>query len=154
MTTTIVRTLTENLELILTKYPLTVEEREIHLKRIIRLYTAHGKLRYRLDESSYLILSIESRETQKSKRYPKSPFPLLSNVEVFSTSIGSYNEELLSHGIKSRGKLNEPLSLNGEPNALIYISHYTNLNLKCNKYLRQQYKRLSYLRSSRQYSAY
>jgi len=136
------------LEKILTQYlqdsnPLNVS---YHLKEILKEFGHKSYLKYKLDSGSYLILTKDSRKIQSYKRYYDSPFPLLGNLEVFSTTVGEWNNELKKYGLKTRSKANEhPTTLVGTK---IHLCYYDTLNSKGNRYLRQQYKRLNLYRTS------
>lgn len=110
-------------------------------------------MKYRLDDQHYLLLTREERKIKQHKRYFNSPFPLLSNLEFFSNTLGEWNKSLLTYGLKTRVKNDDPC----EKTSLgshIYLSSYTTGNYKSNRYLKTQYKRLEKYRSTRNVKSY
>jgi len=64
------------------------EERLLLIEKLVSQFGRTSSLKYQINEESYLILTKDERITKRLKRYPESPFPLLSTVELFSNSIG------------------------------------------------------------------
>ena len=127
----------------------------IVLEDIVLKFTKESYLKYTLSNDSYLILSKDVRGPSWKQRYPDSPFPLLSSVETYKNSIGSWNEELKLYGLKSRLKLQDYPTVNlPEVGTHIYLSYVHNINKKSNKYLRYQYKQLSKYRKHHQVKDY
>ena len=128
----------------------------IVLEDIVLKFTKESYLKYSLSNDSYLILSKDVRGPSWKRRYPDSPFPLLSSVETYKNSIGSWNEELKLYGLKSRLKLHDyPTTKNlPEVGTHIYLSYVHNINNKSNKYLRYQYKQLRKYRKHHQVKHY
>jgi hypothetical protein len=50
-------------------------------------------LRYRLTDQSYIILTKDERKIKSLRKYEGTPFPLLSNLESFSTYREAWNKE-------------------------------------------------------------
>lgn len=127
----------------------------IVLEDIVLKFTKESYLKYSLSNDSYLILSKDVRGPSWKRRYPDSPFPLLSSVETYKNSIGSWNEELKLYGLKSRLKLHDQPSADlPDIGTHIYLSYIHNINSKSNKYLRYQYKLLRKYRSLNQVTRY
>jgi hypothetical protein len=145
--------LLKELKSILKSYKFTPEEILLHVERIVREFRKGGYLKYRLDEKAYLILCLDERKLNKFKRYSHSPFPLLSNVVLFRNCVGSWNEELESYGLSIRYKLGDG-SPATEVGSRIHLAYYNSENSRCNKYLREQYKRLEQMRTQRNTKAY
>ena len=101
-----------------------------------------SSLKYLLSDQTYLILSKDERQVRKLRKYYSSPLPLLSGIEVFKTSTGEWNEELMNYGIKARAKYGEspnPSDIGSQ----IFVIYYDSINSLSNRYLKKQYKRLT-----------
>lgn len=88
-----------------------------------------------------ILLTKDCRKVENLKKYKNSPFPLLSNIEYFSNSIGEWNSELLQYGIKARHK-DKDYKSEGQAGIRIHLIKYDTLNNKNNRYLIRQYQRL------------
>ena len=66
------------------------------------------------------------------------------NIELFSNSIGGWNEDLRQYGIKARARRLEPSTTS---NCQIYLYDVTSLTSRGNSYLRRQYNRLTHSRT-------
>jgi hypothetical protein len=99
--------LLHNIDRILASYILDKEERLQFIKNIIAQFKTRESLKIPLENGSYLLMSKTSRTLKNLRRFPNSPFPLLSNLESFSNTIGSINEELLSYGLQTRERLED-----------------------------------------------
>lgn len=108
---------------------------------LLRQFERCTTLRYHLTRNSSLILSKDERSLNKFRRYKSSPFPLLSNIEYFCSSVGEMNTELAKFGILSRSKINDKNS-KVIPGTKVHILYHDSANAKGNKYLRKQYARL------------
>lgn len=119
-------------------------------------FAHYGYVKHRLDDKSYLILSIDDRNKSSSRRYPNSPFPLLSNIDCFIKTIGDWNSELSDYGLKTRRKLGDHLepSTYTSIGSTIRLVHYSTSSGTGNKYLKSQYRRLSQLRSKGDIAGY
>lgn len=116
------------------------------IKELVTQFELEGSLRYPLDSQTSLIILKDERRLNNLKRYEASPYPLVSNVEYFSNSVGGWNEELLSYGIKTRSKphdLDQPSDLGSR----IHLVKLDTINSRGNRYLKRQYRRLEYYRS-------
>ena len=149
-TTQIIR----DLDRILKHYIAEPEIRKLQVNQILLHYSKKSYIKYSLDDRAYLILSKVERKLNCLKRYKNSPFPLLSNLERFSQTIGSWNEELLQFGLKTREKLRDHAANEDLVGTKIYLSFYHTENSKCNAYLKRQYRRLEKYRSSKNITAY
>jgi len=133
---------------------LTEKELNSTLLSILTAFSNAQHYYHPLNNLTYLVLSHDSRDVSNKKRYSKSPFPLLSILEEFSCTIGDWNEELASFGIKARkkyGDTNLPEEILG---TRIHLSRTTSINQKSNSYLKRQYKRLTQYRTSRDVNEY
>lgn len=88
------------------------------------------------------------------KRYYNSPFPLLSNLEFFSNTIGQWNRTLLAYGIKTREKYGDNPDNHATTGSQIFLSSYSTGTYRGNKYLKNQYKRLRKYRLEGRVNAY
>lgn len=138
--------LIKNLDFILKSYyPYGFDRRKV-LTEIVTRFEQAGSLRYSLDSQTSLILLKDDRRLNHLRRFQDSPFPLVSNVEYFCNSVGGWNEELLSYGIKTRSKsATSPLSAVG---SRIHLVKLDNINSRGNRYLKRQYKRLQTYRKT------
>lgn len=118
----------------------------LHLiKHLLKQFERCTTMRYFLSSQSSIILSKDERKLNKLRRFRNSPFPLLSNVEYFSSSVGEMNTELIKYGIKSRSKINDKNS-NVDPGIKIHVLYHDTINARGNRYLRRQYARLEHYR--------
>ena len=143
-----------DLRRILKKYYPDREIRESLLREILSKFQKMTELKYQLNTEASLILRRDERKPSWKQRYYDSPFPLLSCVERYQNSIGCWNEELKSYGLKSRSKINDPREKASNTGTHIYLLHTTSINLTCNKYLKSQYKRLERYRNSHSIISY
>jgi len=91
------------------------------------------------------------------RKYPQSPFPLLTNLERFSNTVGGWNTELQEFGIQSRLKEGDEHLLPGhEPNVgiMVHLAYYGTLSSSGNRYLRHQYSRLESYRLAGRITSY
>lgn len=128
---------------ILKPYVESKPERLVLIQHLLTQFEKQSSYRYLLQEDPkiYLILSRDERLVRNSHKYSNSPFPLLSTVEVFRTSIGSWNEELLEYGLRTRQKYGD----SSDPSTIgshIYLIHTSTITSTGNNYLKRQYKRL------------
>lgn len=133
---------------ILKSYGLKDEVLQHHLESIAQQFSGNRKfLKYELDHNSYLILTTDERKLCNFRKYRNSPFPLLSNLELFSNTVGQWNQDLLSFGIKTREKYHDnPETKRLNLGTKIHLVLFQSPNQKGNKYLRTQYSRLEKLR--------
>lgn len=136
-----------DLNRILKHYIANPEERKLQVDQIILQYSRNSFIKYPLDAKAYLILSKDERNLLHKKRYSNSPFPLLSNMERFSKTIGSWNEELQLFGLKTREKLLDHSDNTDLVGNQIHLCYFHTHNNKANKYLKRQYRRLEKYRS-------
>jgi len=133
---------------------LTEKELNSTLSSILNAFNNTQYLVHPLDNTTYLVLSHDSRDVSNKKRFKNSPFPFLSSLEEFSNTIGDWNEELEVFGIKARKKYGDT-DLPGEIlGTRIHLCRTTSINLKSNQYLKRQYQRLSHYRSTSNISEY
>jgi hypothetical protein len=150
MTVTNIKLL-QHIKLILKDYyPDKLERKEI-VRLIVQRFENKRELRYPLTPNTSLCLYRDDRKVNGIRKYPNSCFPYLSNVEIFSISVGEWNEELLSYGIKTRSKASDDLTNCGT--RIHLVLHNTPSSLG-NRYLRNRYKRLTHLRATNQTQAY
>ena len=81
--------LLKTLSRILRSHGMRGEEQKLHLNTITTQFQNKAELKYSLDDRSFLVLSKDVRSLNRLRRYKNSPFPLLSNLEVYSNSLGS-----------------------------------------------------------------
>jgi hypothetical protein len=142
-----------NLERILKHYESCSATRHRLIKRLLLEFEEKGSLHHSLSPTHSLLLTKDERKCKGLlRKYEHSPFPYLSNVEYFCTAPGSYNETLLTYGIKARSKLNEQPS--SQVGSQIHLLCRETLNYRCNQYLRKQYKRLASLRHQHEITKY
>lgn len=145
---TIQTPLLKNLSKILKDYypdPLT---RRRVVKDIAHQFDMKPHVEYSLTNQVTLLLSKDERNLTKLRKYKDSPFPFLSNMELFSNSVGSWDEELQKYGIKSRSKTG--LDVGNR----IYLIKYSSVCGRGNRYLRNQYNRLHRYRETHQINKY
>jgi hypothetical protein len=132
-------------------FPSSLDRKEIKDLLIKKLDRA-PQVKYTLPTNEILILSKDIRSIQKVRKYSNSPFPLLSNIEYFSNSIGGWNTELKKYGIKARHKSGD----NSEslPGIRIHLLKYDTLTSKGNKYLRRRYRTLEKSKHKKDYKTY
>jgi len=120
---------------------------------ILHEFEEQGYCQYFLTkDESIILLRDERRPPFRLRKFLKSPFPYLSNMEYFGLESGPWNEELAAYGIKCRSKYGDyPHSKGG---SRIHLIQHWSLNNRCNQYLKQQYKRLLHYRTSQQYHLY
>lgn len=149
-TTNLIRTLSR----ILRSHGLKGEEQKLHLKTITSQFNGQQELKYSLDDRSFLVLSKDVRSMNRLRRYPRSPMPLLSNLEIFSNSLGSWNAELLEYGLKTRYKSGDTPTSSEHSGTNIHLAYYRTFSSQGNQYLKRQYKRLRTLRDKKLYASY
>jgi hypothetical protein len=128
--------------------------RKCKIKEIVADFQNKKIMMYRLDGDSYVILTHEERNLPPYKRYINSPFPYISNLDKFRSSVGEFNEELENFGITTKTKYKDTLSANRECGTYIFLGRYSSKINRCNRYLKRQYTRLDKLRSAAQTSSY
>jgi hypothetical protein len=139
----------------LKQYGLTEEERNLHIQAILSQFVKEQFVKYPLDDKSYIILSKNDRKLKNLRKYDKSPFPLLTNLEAFGNTVGQLHESLLKYGIKTREKLNDnPLTPLDSLGTQIYLVYYQTTNSRGNHYLRRQYERLRKYRAGNRIKSY
>jgi hypothetical protein len=122
-------------------------DRKIMKETLLKKLESSNFVRICLHDNSSLILLKDERKFKSLRRFDKSPFPLLTNIEYFSTSTGDWNSELKQFGIKARHKQNDPYS-DSTSGIRIHLVKYDTLNNQSNKYLKRQYTRLENYRKS------
>lgn len=146
------KSLLKILNRLLKPYYAQKEERLLILEQIVSQFSGKASFKFVLNDEFYLILVKNSINQSCHKRYPGSPFPYLSNVEKFYSSLGDYNTELSKYGLKYR--LKEELHESDQLGSHIFLSSYHNYNKKGNTYLYYQYKRLERYRNRHQITEY
>lgn len=134
------------------EYILEAQARKILRQEILLQFEKHSFYSYRVSDQVTLILSKDSRTLKPHRKYKNSPFPFLTNVSYFSSSVGSWNEELREYGIKHRTKEGDPSPQ--AVNTRIYLVKLDSISTRGNKYLKRQYKRLEDMRNQGQVTAY
>lgn len=124
-------------------YPEKIERRSILTDLILR-FEEKSSLHYSLPDSSSLILTKDERSLNHLRRYKDSPFPLLSNIELFSCSVGDYHKDLLLYGLKIRLKAGEDPTYYTGTNVFL-VNQFTP-NYRGNRYLKKQYKLCTFYR--------
>jgi len=130
------------------------DERKSLIQNLMTQLKSGKDVKYRLSDHTFLILSKEERSIQTLRRYPSSPFPLLSVVEVFRSSIGSLNKDLLSYGIPSRLKWKDDSLLTEDISTHVFLIKSDTMSSSGNNYLKKQYKRLFSYRQAKRYLDY
>jgi len=133
------------------------EERLILLEQISSEILTSDRTFYHfpLGQHEHLIITRDQRKIKNLRKFDKSPFPLLSNVEIFSKTLSEWNVDLASYGIKARSKWQEnngPIDPSG--GLQIKLIYSSTLNSRGNSYLKRQYSRLSGFRQHHQISSY
>lgn len=82
------KTLLRHLETILKSYYSLKTERDSKLKDILTQFGETSCLKYSLDNHTSLVLTKDERSLNSKRRFKNSPFPLLTNIEYFSSSVG------------------------------------------------------------------
>lgn len=110
---------------------------------------------YHLGSEYSRILRKDERKPSWKKRFPDSPFPLLSSIQCYKNSVGSYNKELLKYGHKHRLKSGDYKWVAEEtPGTHIAVMSRSSLVQKSNRYLESQYRRLRKYRSTNRIASY
>lgn len=126
-------------------------ERDSKLKDILTQFGETSCLKYSLDNHTSLILTKDERSLNSKRRFKNSPFPLLTNIEYFSSSVGDWDQDLLDYGIRSRRKSPSTGSSLG---VRIHLIKLDSINSRGNRYLKRQYRSLERYRSYRNYARY
>lgn len=121
---------------------------------MIHQFEGKASLKYVLTNNITLILLKDKRKLNSLRRFKDSPFPFLTNLECFSCSLGSWNQELLSYGIKSRLKFDDETTFPSEYGSKIHLVQLDSINSRGNRYLHRQYSRLSTYRQSNDINRY
>ena len=119
-------------------------ERKEKIRSLVTEFHLTGSLVYRITSTHSLILRQDERGELPKRKHKDSPFPYLVNVELFSNSIGGWNDELRQYGIRARARYLEPST---SSNSQIYLYDKTSITSRGNSYLRRQYNRLIHLRT-------
>jgi hypothetical protein len=150
--------LIQNLDRILKSYDIKVDERKLHITNITAQFCNNRSfLKYPLDTNTFLIITKDARKVKHLRRFKNSPFPLLSNLEKFVNTVGSWNLELEAFGIKTRLKINDPTPSDLKEQDVgiqIHLVCYQTANSKGNSYLKRQYLRLKTMRKDLKIKAY
>lgn len=146
--------LIKELDRILKSEILIKEERTLLIKKLVLQFEKKSHLQYPLSNNSCLILTKDIRTVNNPKRYRNSPFPLITNVGLFSNSTGEWNSTLKAYGLNSRQKLEDEPNNWNEVGNKIFLVHTSTLNSRANLYLKRQYRRLETYRKNRQIDQY
>lgn len=109
---------------------------------------------YPLDQEAFLLLTPEEINIPTNKRYSNSPFPYISNLDKFRSSVGDFNEELEAYGIPAIKKFNETQPCYKDLGTHVYLAYYSTKVSRCNKYLKRQYTRLKHYRMTSDVASY
>ena len=142
--TSVNTTIIKQLHQILKAYFPNLREREVAIRSMVKEFHLTGSLVYRITSTHSLILRQDERGELPKRKHKDSPFPYLVNIELFSNSIGGWNEDLKRYGIKARARHLEPST---SSNSQIYLYDVTSITSRGNSYLRRQYSRLTHLRT-------
>lgn len=82
------KTILQNLNYLLKPYIIEKDERKTLIQRLVEKFENRSYIMYQIDPSKFIILTKDERRLINKKRYKKSPFPLLSNIENFSSNAG------------------------------------------------------------------
>ena len=132
----------------LASYFVEEEARMLFITKLLARFERQVSLEINLTPCLKLILSRDSRDKNKHKRYYDSPFPFLVNMDCYSNTIGEYNSELLSFGLQTREKLDDHSNNSSLVGSHVQLILIENLCGKGNTYLRKQYKRLRHYRET------
>jgi len=127
------------------------EVRESIIKSLIVKFERVGRVSYPISETTSLHLLKNKDEVRNKGKYPSTPFPLLTNIEYFQTSLGDFNAELLKHGIQTRTLKRDSQQTYGTQ---IYLIKEDISAHRINTYLKSQYKRLTKYVLKRKYNLY
>lgn len=119
------------------------KERKTLIKDLVHQFEGKSSLKYVLTNNITLILLKDQRKLNSLRRFKDSPFPFLTNIECFSSSLGDWNQELLSFGIKSRIKYDDLTNYPSEYGSHIHLVKLDSINSRGNRYLHRQYLRLT-----------
>jgi hypothetical protein len=72
----------------LKSYGIKSTQRNERIKEIAFLFDNKSYLKYSLDSNLEVILTKDMRDLTKVRKYEDSPFPLLSNLEIFGNTLG------------------------------------------------------------------
>lgn len=140
-----------NLNTLLKNYYVNGIERSQKIKDIVTSYEGRSSLHYQINEHTSLILDKNERRINRLRKYRDSPFPYLSNIELFSITVGDYDTSLEEYGLKIRSKR---VSLTEDPGTIIYVLKYHTINGRGNQFLKRQYKKLESYRNTHQIKKY
>jgi len=145
--------LLKQLDLLLQEsYPET-SERDSRKEFLLKKLERENFVKLFLPNHTCIILSKDERKLNRSRRYENSPLPLLSNIEFFSNSIGTWNSALQEYGIKARHK-HKDLHSKGTSGLHVYMLRCQSINKQSNEYLLRQYKRLRKYKERKEITKY
>lgn len=147
-------TIIKQLDLLLKNYYPDKKERKTLIKDLVHQFEGKASLKYVLTNNITLILLKDQRKLTSLRRFKDSPFPFLTNIECFSSSLGDWNQDLLSYGIKSRLKFDDLTTSSFHPGVKIHLLKLDSINSRGNRYLHRQYARLSTYRKTNNISRY
>lgn len=139
---------------ILTSYYPARKERKELVSDIIQKYESKSSYIYPITSQTSLLLSKDERRIRRIRKYKQTPFPLLSNLEIFSSLAGDWDPELQKYQIQSRQKTKPSSTSNAGLGSHLYLVKIDTLNTRGNKFLRRQYERLTQLRNNGEYTLY
>jgi hypothetical protein len=145
------KSILHQLDFILKAYHPDSAERRRVLDEILEGFVKVNEYSHKLTETASLILSKDTRGEPKARRYPNTPFPLLSNLEYFCNTPGEWNDQLQHYGLKTRVKSGDTPQKTTER---IYLYYNNTYNSRGNNYLKRQYKRLTHYRQEKQVIPY
>jgi len=145
--------LLKHLDLLLkSSFPDSLDRQSVKENLLKKLETKDF-VRLKLPNKTSLILTKDERKLKNLHRFSDSPFPLLSNIEFYSSSLSEWNTELLKYGIKARHK-HKDLHSSAQSGIQVYLTNQDNLNTHSNRYLRDQYNRLKNYRTKKEILQY
>jgi len=133
-------------------YPVK-ESRTCLIKDILHQFVQKSEYKLSLDRDTSIFLKKDLRGINHLRRFENSPFPLLSNIELFSSTPGEWNKSLGQYGLKVRCKQNDDQK-ETEIGSSLYLIKYENPSSRVNRYLKKRYKLLSHYRSQNEITLY
>ena len=145
--------LLKKLDQLLQKEIADLSRRQTLIKDLLNQFKTKSTLIYSLSDNTSIILLKDESKLNRLRRYVDSPFPYLSNIEFFSSSVGDWDSELKQYGIKTRNKGKIPCSLASLGTQIYLIRHQSVLS-QGNHYLKRQYRRLELYRTRGEITKY
>ena len=129
------------------------ESRTLLISDMLRQFVKKSEYKLSLDRETTIILKKDLRGISHLRRFDDSPFPLLSNIELFSSTPGEWNKTLGQYGLKVRCKWNDKETTEKIGSSL-YLIKYDNPSSRANRYLKKRYTLLRHYRENHEIALY